>query len=404
MGCFITDYKTDIPAGGESVVLEDSIMHKGRPVTAGAKMLENFISPLDATVVTRLEAAGVTIIGKSKMGEFGISGLFAEVPPENSGAVSAVADGLADFALCNDYTGAIGQQAAANGLYYIHPTYGTVSRYGLIPAVVSMDQIGIVCRNPADGFRLLSIFAGHDPNDGAMIMRDAHDHSVQCTVYSVQETGDADSGQCTVYSVQETGDAGGRKLTIGVPQNFFSGNPGEASSVGFIGVGSTGGLNTVNIELKYFDVYAQVMQILCCAEISCNISRYDGIKFGHRTDSFANLHELYSKSRTEGFGQDTKLAAIVGAMALSQENYSRYYDKAMRVRRLIKESLEFDKYDVILLSPLDKAAEWQLGLHALPRLCGLPAITAPFGSGWVSLVADVGCEDVLFSAIEEMGL
>ena len=373
MNHFITDYKIDLPAGAEGAVLEDSIMHKDHPATAGSKMLENFVSPLDATVAMRLEAAGITILGKTRMDEFGIAGLFADTPQEISGTVSAVAEGLASFALCNDYTGAIGQQAAQLGLYYIHPTYGTVSRYGLIPAATSMDQIGIVCKTPADGFRILSIIAGQDPKDGVMLQRGERR--------------------------EERGE-----LRIGVPQNIFSQTPGEASSVGFIGMGLNANIKTVYFDLKYFDVYAQVMQILCCAEISGNLSRYDGIKFGYRTGSFADLHELYTKSRTEGFGPDAKLAAIMGAMALSQENYQRHYDKAMRLRRLIKESLEFDKYDVILLSPLDKATEWQLGLHALPRLCGLPAITAPFGNGWISLVADVGCEDVLFSAIKGMGL
>ena len=427
MDYFITDYKIDIPAGAEGAVLEDSIMHKGHPATAGSKILENFISPLDATVVTRLEASGIKILGKTKMDEFGIVGLFngtsesvsgdckapsipnteCRIPNSisSSGAVSAVADGAAAFALCNDYTGAIGQQAALCGLCYIHPTYGTVSRYGLIPAAVSMDQIGIVCKNPADGFRILSIIAGHDPKDGAMI------NSGQWSVVSGQGTGDSvqgteergSSGQGTGNREQETGDTGAyalsRPVTIGVPQNIISKIPGEASSVGFIG-----DFDTVYFDLQYFDVYAQVMRILCCAEISANISRYDGIKFGYRADGFADLNELYTKSRTEGFGPDAKLAAMIGAMVLSQENYSRYYDKAMRVRCLIRDSLEFDRYDVILLYAVDAAPEWKLELHALPRLCGLPAVTVPFGGSWITLVANVGCEGVLASALEVIGL
>ena len=385
MDHFITDYNIDLPAGAEGAALEDSIMHKGRPATAGSKMLENFVSPLDATVVRRLEEAGIEILGKTKMDEFGIAGLFEDSPQAVPGAVSAVAEGVVSFALCNDYTGAIGQRAAESGLYYIHPTYGTVSRYGLIPSVVSMDQIGIVCRRPGDGFRVLSIIAGQDPKDGAMLVREARKHRGQGSGARGQGAGE-NNAECRMQNA-EIGDG---KLTIGVPQNIFQKIPGEASSVGLIG-----DFDTAYFDLEYFDVYAQVMQILCCAEISGNIARYDGIKFGYRTESFANLNELYTKSRTEGFGQDTKLAAMIGAMALSQENYLRYYDKAMRIRRLIKESLEFGKYDIILLSPLDKAEEWRLELHALPRLCGLPAVTMPFGNGWISLVADVGCENAL---------
>ena len=370
---FITDYKIVNPAGPERAVLEDSIMHKGRPVTAGSKILENFVSPIDAAVVTRLETAGITILGKTKMDEFGIAGLFEDASLEPSGAVSAVAEGIADFALCNDYSGAVGQQAAMRGLYYIHPTYGTVSRYGLIPAVCSMDQIGIVCKTIADGSRILSIISGHDTRDGAMVMGEIRN--------------------------SEFGMRNNSRIRIGVPQNIFPKIPGEASSVGFIG-----DFETVYFDLKYFNVYAQVMQILCCAEMNGNVSRYDGIKFGYRTDRFADLHELYTKSRTEGFGPDAKLATVIGAMVLSQEYYSRFYDKAMRIRRLIKDSLEFGKYDVILLSPLGQESDRKLELHALPRLCGLPALTVPFGSSWITLVADVRREDILFSAIKEMGL
>ena len=367
MNHFITDYNIDCPAGAESAALEDSIMQKGRPVTAGSKILGNFISPLDATVVSRLEAAGVYILGKTKMDEFGISGLFADELPVTSGAVSAVAESIAAFALCNDYTGTVGQQAAAHGLYYIHPTYGTISRFGLIPAVPSIDQIGIVCKTPAEGFRILAIIAGHDPKDGAM--------------YANSEFG--------IRNSELT-----EKLTIGVPENIFAAAQGSDSSKSFIGLGVGGNFDTVSIELKYFEVYAQVMRILCCAEISANISRYDGIKFGYRAEGFLNLQELYKKSRTEGFGQYAKLVAIIGAMVLSQENYMRYYDKAMRIRRLIMDSLEFDKYDAIVLPAFGTAADFKLAQGALPRLCGLPSVTMPIGGG-IMFVADKLREDVL---------
>ena len=380
MDYFITEYNKDsieLP-DAECAVLEDSIMHKGRLVTAGSGILGNFVSPLNATVVTRIETAGIHISGKTIMDEFGIAGLFPDEQPEHSGAVSAVADGIAAFALCNDYTGAVGQQAAARGLYYLQPTYGTVSRYGLIPAVPSMDQIGIVCKTPEDGFRILSIISGHDPKDGAMYARG-------------QGTGE--KGQRIVNP--------DRPLTIGIPKNIFAGTQGSASSAGFIGIGLTGNFDTVEIELKYFDVYAQVMQILCFAELSGNTSRYDGIKYGYRTDSFADLQELYIKSRTEALGQNAKLASILGAMVLSQENYSRYYDKAMRIRRLIRDSLEFDKYNVIVLPVPDTTSNYRLEQCALPRLCGLPAVTAPVAGG-ITLVADVNHEDDLFAVLKEV--
>ena len=324
------------------VILEESIMQKGIPATAGSKMLENFVSPIDATVVTRLESAGAQIVGRAGMDEFGVSGLFGtETITE---AVGAVADGKADFALCNDYTGATGRAAAAQGVCYIHPTYGTVSRYGLIPAVVSMDQIGIVCKTPAEGFKALKTITGYDPKDGMMLIADK----------TVNEK-----------SVKD--------------------------------------FELAEYESKYSGIFTQIMQILCCAELSNNISRYDGIKYGYRAGEYRSLQELYTKSRTEAFGAEVKLAAMIGAMVLSKENYIRYYDKAMRLRRLIKDEFEFDQ---------EKRQEKQNGsserissstarihsdgtsepnCHMLSRLCGLPAVATPE----CTYIADAGCEDAL---------
>ena len=402
MDYFITDYGVARQEGVECAVLEDSIMHKGHLVTAGSRMLEGFVSPIDATVVTRLEAAGVQILGKTNMDEFGVSGLFSQaqqctvsstsnlepnLPSSEShapmsddlilssedlvsgsscscGAVSVVADGAAGFALCNDYTGLVGRQAAERGLYYIHPTYGTVSRYGLVPTVPSMDQIGIVCKATNEGRRVLSIISGHDPKDGAMLL-------------------DSDFGF-------QNSELGRGEFVIGVPTVAAS----EKAVLDFVK-----GFDIVDVELDYFDIYAQVMRILCCAELSGNLSRYDGIKFGYRTGSYGDLEELYTKSRTEAFGADVKLALIIGAMVLSQENYARRYDKAMRIRRLIKDSLDFSKYDAIAIPASASSPNATLALSALPRLCGLPAISVPTSNGGITLIADRVREDILFSIL-----
>jgi len=375
MEYFITRYDTNVPAGALCAVLEDSIMHKGYPATAGSKILESFVSPLDATVVTRLNEAGICIIGKTKMSEFGIDiAEFKDMgdaanPEFNSGAVAAVADGIADFALCNDYTGAIGGEAAMRGLFCIRPTYGTVSRYGLIPSVPSMDQIGVVCKNPADGFRILSTISGYDEKDGALleIGRDhnAENRPLTCALFNTEN-------RLLAYETEN------RPLAY------------------------------IEVELKYMGVIAQVMQILCTAELSNNISRYDGIKFGYRAEGYKDLHELYTKSRTEAFGPNAKLSAIIGAMVLSQENYTRYYDKAMRIRRLIKESLDFNKYDIIIVPAGiakhgDDPSVMQNQVHescsCLAALCGLPAVTLPRDKGGVTLIADAGREDVLESIL-----
>ena len=404
MGYFATDYGIENANAAGCAVLEDSIMHKGRAIAAGSNILKNFTAPIDATVVSRLEEKGIKILGKTKMDEFGIAGLFPDAPREASGAVSAVADGLVSFALCNDYTGIIGQEAASKGLYYVQPTYGTVSRYGLIQAVPSMDQIGIVCKTPQDGFRILSIIAGHDPKDGAMYIDSKFDaKKAELSDKGSDNKGSDNKGSDNKGSENKGSENKGsekKRLTVGIPKNI---KPDEALS--FIGIGINIGndanieLATVEFEIKYLDVCAQVMQILCCAEISANISRYDGIKFGYRADGFADLQQLYTKSRTEGFGMDAKLAAILGAMVLSQDNYQRYYDKAMRIRRLIKDSLEFDKYDIMLIPRFDTQTDLSLSLRALPRLCGLPAVTMPFSGGSMTFIADKNREDLLYSIL-----
>jgi aspartyl-tRNA(Asn)/glutamyl-tRNA(Gln) amidotransferase subunit A len=270
-----------------------------------------------------------------------------------------------------------------------------------------MDQIGIICKAPADGFRILSIIAGKDSKDGAMYLDDNTDEST-----------------CEITDFKDKQS----NLRIGIPVNVISrlsahDSRGELPQLFAKSIGEL--LNqytTIDFELKYFDVYRQIMQILCSAEISCNISRYDGIKYGYRTKSFSNLNELYTKSRTEALGIDAKLAAIIGAMVLSEENYTRYYDKAMRIRQLIKKSLEFDKYDAIIIPATtglttDIGAEssgtaantesagasgvqetvWNLELHALPRLCGLPAVTMPTG---MTIIANARREDILRSVFD----
>jgi len=198
-----------------------------------------------------------------------------------------------------------------------------------------MDQIGVVCKDPTVGFEALAIIEGNDPKDG-MMLPDLH----------YEPATDSD-------------------ITI------------------------------VEDDPEYKDIYTQVMRILCCAEFANNISRYDGIKYGHRAKDYNGLGDLYKKSRTEAFGADVKLATMLGAMVLSQENYSRYYDKAMRIRRLIKDSLEFDKYDAII-----SRASHPRPLDILARLCGLPALTTPE----FTLVANAGREDVLLAASKAVGL
>jgi aspartyl-tRNA(Asn)/glutamyl-tRNA(Gln) amidotransferase subunit A len=395
MEYFVVKYKTDTTegsGGAKSAALEDSIMHKGRQVAAGSRMLDGFVSPIDATVVTKLETAGVEIIGKTGMDEFGVAGLFGDAKTI-SGAVGAVADGLAGFALANDYTGAIACRAASDGLCCIRPTYGTVSRYGLIPAVSSMDQIGVIAKDTEDCFRILDIIAGFDEKDGVMLP-----DSVKGSTQNGNQLSGA-GGAAHSYN-----EVGSKPPILGVPMNAVYNNKEQSSKEAIAGFGKH--FATTDIELPYLDVYPQVMQILCCAEFGSNISRYDGIKFGHRAGDYANLHELYTKSRTEAFGAEAKLTALIGAMVLSRDNYMKYYDKAMRIRRLIISSLDWNSYDVILMTANKDfmTSEQQLGYRALPRLCGLPSITFPFCGVEATLIAGPGREYILSAVLKKVGI
>ncbi|MCL2084492.1 MAG: amidase family protein [Oscillospiraceae bacterium] len=350
----------DLKADDNAIVLENSIMQKGIAASAGSAILENFIAPFDATVVTRLKGG---ISGRVEMAEFGIGSVSDDTPGGLSEAVEAVAGGGARFALCNDVFGTYRRQAAENGLCYIHPTYGTVSRYGLIPLASSMDQIGMVCEDLSEGFKLLSVIAGNDPNDGAMLAEKS-------------------------YAYERA--AG--EITVGVP----GGAAGGGSVCDF-----ARGFNSVGVTLKYFDICKQVMYILCCAELSGNISRYDGVKFGRRAAAYSGVNDLYLKTRTEGFGLETKLAVIMGSMALSQEYYFSYYEKAMKIRRLIKESLSFDQYDVVALPTEIEGGRYEnLSLYSLACLAGLPSVSFSYNGQGVQLIANAGNEGALLAAWE----
>jgi len=353
--------------------LEDSIFRKNRLASAGSKMLDGFAAPFDATVVSRLEAANVEILGEIKSNEFGIAGLFDEAADFVSDSISAVENDVADIVLCNDFSGAIRSRSAERGLYYIHPTYGTVSRFGLIPSVSSMDQIGILCKSPQKGFYALSIISGHDPKDGAMYDPKFIDGEAQPDPEKVI-------------------------TKIGVPENVFS---ADEKSVA-VKAAKDFGFEIISFNLEHFEVFSHVMRILSCGEISGNLSRYDGIKFGHRTENFMDLQELYTKSRTEGFGSYAKLAVIMGTMLLSSEYYNDYYDKAMRIRRIIKDSVKFDEFDMILMPTDDANPSRRLAKNVLPQLCGLPSLTMPCCGKGFSLIANAGKENTLLSALKQI--
>ena len=362
-------------SGDKTVALEDGIMEKDKPVSAGSKIMEHFISPIGAEVADRLAARGYAVAGRTPMHEFGVPDLFSdrfETAGQTPGAVTAVAEGAAGFALTNDVFGVYRKHAAERGCCYIHPTYGTVSRYGLVPAVSSMDQIGVVCNDLAEGFKLLSCIAGRDGKDGAMFPDTGYDYFKPAGTLKIGVPG----------QIMEKTDDRSRAAVNEFIKNF----------------------ETVEMEIEYFDMARQVMYILCCAELYGNVGRYDGIKFGHRADNCKNLEELYYKTRS-CFGTDVKTAAIAGAMALSSDHYVRYYEKAMRTRRLVKEALTFDTYDVVVLPcAIDGGPYENLSLYAPAPLAGLPSVSFNYMGSGMQLIAGVKNEHKLLAAWKTAGI
>ena len=360
----------------EIVALEDSIMRKGIPSLAGSEILTGFMAPFDAAVAERLQDS-YTLTTIADMDEFGIDRFSDDKPETEMGAVSAVASGAAAYALVNDVFGKAKRQAPAKGLCYIHPTYGMVSRYGLIPVASSMDQIGIVCRNITEGFRLLSVIAGKDERDGAMYSESSY--------------------VCDASPSDKNG-----KIRMAVPGNAWA-NARDEENEALAHLKSI--FDAVPMNLAHFEVYPQVLYILAAAEICNNTNRYDGIKFGYRSQRHRGVNDLYVNTRSEALGREAKLAVIMGAAVLSHECYVPYYEKAMKIRRLIRDALDFSTYDVIALpARCDGTPYAQSALYAPAVLAGLPSVSIPVKNGCIQLIANRKNEAVLAAAWEALCL
>ena len=356
-----------------TAALDMSIFRKGFPATAGSKSLAGFTAPFDATAVTRLAARGASFVHPEETAEFGIDGLSEDASHDGSacretrGVLKAVCENRADYALVNDVFGIYRREAPKCGCYCIRPTYGTVSRYGLIPTASSMDQIGVVCKSISAGFGTLSVIAGCDENDGAMFP-------------------DREYGYKPVES----------PVSVLTPETLLDAAvDGDAEAIR----GFAGNFKRGNINLEYFNLYKQVMYVLCAAEFSSNVSRYDGIKFGYRAEGYRDVNDLYVKSRAESFGPEVKLAVIIGTMALSQGRYAAHYEKAMKLRRLIRDSVKLGNDEVIALPTRIKGGKYEnLALFSLACLAGLPSVSFSYRGCGMQLIAGERNENALFSA------
>lgn len=372
---------------GMPIGIKDNIVTKDLRTTCASKMLENFDPIFDATVMEKLNNAGMITIGKLNMDEFGMgssteTSYFKKtrnpwnpdrVPGGSSGgSAAAVAAGEVPFALGSDTGGSIRQPAAFCGVVGLKPTYGRVSRYGLTAFASSMDQIGPITRNVEDNAYILQAISGVDPMDAT---------SADLEVPN--------------FAAALTGDVKGMK--IAVPKEYLGEGVDAAvkqSVLDALKVLEKLGGEWEEVTMPHSEYGLAAYYLLSSAEASGNMARFDGVRFGYRSPNSKNLIDLYKNSRAEGFGEEVKRRIMLGTFVLSSGNYDVYYQKAMKVRTLIKKDFEeiFAKYDVIL-GPTTPTPAFKFGekmtdpltmyandIFAIPvSLAGVPAISVPCG-------------------------
>ena len=375
------------PLAGVPVVLKDNICTRGVPTTCGSRILEGWLPPYDATVVTRLRAAGAVLLGKTNCDEFAMGSStensafgptrnphdLTKVPGGSSGgSAAAVAAGFAPVGLGSDTGGSIRQPASLCGVVGVKPTYGRVSRYGLVAYASSLDQIGPLTTTVADAALVLDVIAGHDPADSTSIP-------------DPPEPLSAVLGQ------------GVEGLRVGVVHELtWDANPDVVARV----VAASAALESAGAKVEEVTVPAasyalSAYYLIAPAEASSNLARYDGVRYGLRVDG-PDVDTMFSATRTAGFGAEVKRRIMLGTYALSAGYYDAYYGQAQRVRTLLIRDLEaaFDRFDV-LLSPTSPTTAFALGAKAddplamylmdvatIPaNLAGIPAMSVPYGRG-----------------------
>jgi len=375
------------PLVGVPIALKDNISTAGIETTCASKMLGSYVPVYDATVALKLEQAGMIIIGKLNMDEFAMGGSSetgeggaVRNPWDSSrvaggssgGSAAAVAAREAPLALGTDTGGSIRQPCAFCGVTGIKPTYGSVSRYGLVAYASSLDQIGPIGRNIDDCAALLSIISGPDERDGTCISDRPFDF-----------------GNSTAEKLDG--------IKIGLPRNYFGAGIDDdvkrtvlASAKEFEAAGAV----VEEFDMPLMDYMVPAYYIIACAEASSNLSRYDGLKYGYRNRQAGTLSELYSRSRSEGFGLEVKRRIMLGSFVLSSGYYDAYYKKALKTRALIKDAYGklFERFDM-LLSPVAPTTAYKLGENigdplkmymgdiytVSVNLAGLPAVALPCG-------------------------
>jgi aspartyl-tRNA(Asn)/glutamyl-tRNA(Gln) amidotransferase subunit A len=372
---------------GLPIVHKDIFCTRGVRTTCGSKMLDNFISPYDATVVERLAAAGAVVLGKANMDEFAMgssneTSYFGPVKnpwnPDCSpggssgGSAAAVAARLAPAATGTDTGGSIRQPAALTGTVGIKPTYGRVSRYGMIAFASSLDQAGVITRTAEDAARMLGVMSGFDERDSTCI-----DHPVPDYVGGLDQPV--------------------KGLRVGIVRQHFDAGLDEQCAQRIreaIAVLESLGATTVEVDLPNLDLSVPTYYVVAPAECSSNLSRFDGVRFGHRAENAEDLLDLYCRSRGEGFGDEVKRRIMTGTYALSAGYYDAYYLKAQQVRQLIADDFRNAFADVdLIVGPTSPSPAFRLGekvddpitmylndIYTIgANLAGLPGMSIPCG-------------------------
>lgn len=383
----IEDGKVTGDFAGIPIGIKDNMCTKGVKTTCSSRMLENFVAPYDATVVEKLNAEHLIDLGKLNMDEFamGASTEYSAfkktrnpwnlntVPGGSSGgSAAAVAAGMVPWALGSDTGGSIRQPASFCGVVGLKPTYGLVSRYGLVAFASSLDQIGPITKDVTDSAMLLNLIAGHDEKD--------------TTSENVPQKD---------YTKALKGNVKG--LKIGIPKQYYGEGINEevkAKLQEAIETYKKLGATVEEFSLDIADYALATYYIIACAEASSNLGRFDGIRYGYRTKNYESLKDIYKNSRSEGFGPEVKRRIILGTYVLSSGYYDAYYKKAQQVRTLVKKKFDeaFNKYDV-LLTPTSPTVAFEIGTKSsnplemyLADICtvpvniaGLPGISVPCG-------------------------
>lgn len=327
----------------KKIVLDDMILTKDLPTTAGSKMLEGYKSLFEAEVVTKLTAAGYGIAGKANVGEFGLDllgetsyfGACTDGGVLTSATAEIVKSGDAMAAVVFDVNGAPVRAAALSSLVYVKPTYGTVSRYGTIPAACSGETVGVMATDAASVREVLSVIAGHDDKDGTSLPVD------KCALLKADAPRDTVKKIAVAKSLADKADA-----------------ETKAKIEAFIDKAKAQDIEVVEIDAGELLLAKAAWNVLMSAEVCNNVSRYDGVKFGYRSENYTNIDELYTNSRTEAFGYLTKSTILFGSEVLSTENYMKVYDKSLRIRRVLSEYMNrmLSEYDAILAPAASKTA------------------------------------------------